>query len=137
MRSWRNWQTRTVQVRVGDHGGSNPFDRTKTRQASDGRLFCFVHINEGIRTRKGTAVKKFVKNQKQHLQKYRKNSRISRSRKFDMRSWRNWQTRKTKDLVSPRHAGAIPVDRTKKTALASAVFSFANSAGDADYEAIL
>ena len=29
MRSWRNWQTRTVQVRVGDHGGSNPFDRTK------------------------------------------------------------------------------------------------------------
>ncbi len=28
MRSWRNWQTRTVQVRVGDHGGSNPFDRT-------------------------------------------------------------------------------------------------------------
>ena len=56
MRSWRDWQTRTVQVRVGDHGGSNPFDRTKTRQASDGRLFCFVHINEGIRTRKGTAV---------------------------------------------------------------------------------
>ena len=28
MRSWRNWQTRTVQVRVGDHGGSNPLDRT-------------------------------------------------------------------------------------------------------------
>ena len=31
MRSWRNWQTRTVQVRVGDHGGSNPFDRTKQK----------------------------------------------------------------------------------------------------------
>ena len=34
MRSWRNWQTRTVQVRVGDHGGSNPFDRTITKQTS-------------------------------------------------------------------------------------------------------
>ena len=29
-----------------------------------------------------------------------------------MRSWRNWQTRKTKDLVFPRHAGSSPVDRT-------------------------
>ena len=29
-----------------------------------------------------------------------------------MRSWRNWQTRKTKDLVSHRHAGSTPVDRT-------------------------
>ena len=28
MRSWRNWQTRTVQVRVGNRGGSNPLDRT-------------------------------------------------------------------------------------------------------------
>ena len=34
MRSWRNWQTRTVQVRVGDHGGTNPFDRTITKQTS-------------------------------------------------------------------------------------------------------
>ena len=30
LRSWRNWQTRTVQVRVGNHGGSNPLDRTIT-----------------------------------------------------------------------------------------------------------
>ena len=30
----------------------------------------------------------------------------------NMRSWRNWQTRKTKDLVFPRHAGSSPVDRT-------------------------
>ena len=34
MRSWRNWQTRTVQVRVGDHGGSNPFDRTTSQQTT-------------------------------------------------------------------------------------------------------
>ena len=34
MRSWRNWQTRTVQVRVGDHGGSNPFDRTIMKETS-------------------------------------------------------------------------------------------------------
>ena len=38
-----------------------------------------------------------------------------------MRSWRNWQTRKTKDLVSPGHAGSIPVDRTKRIALESAI----------------
>ena len=41
--------------------------------------------------------------------------------KTDMRSWRNWQTRKTKDLVSPGHAGSIPVDRTKRIALESAI----------------
>ena len=29
LRIWRNWQTRTVQVRVRNHGGSNPFIRTK------------------------------------------------------------------------------------------------------------
>ena len=29
LRIWRNWQTRTVQVRVSNHGGSNPFIRTK------------------------------------------------------------------------------------------------------------
>ena len=34
LRSWRNWQTRTVQVRVGDHGGSNPFDRTIAKETS-------------------------------------------------------------------------------------------------------
>ena len=34
LRSWRNWQTRTVQVRVGDHGGSNPFDRTIMKETS-------------------------------------------------------------------------------------------------------
>ena len=33
-RSWRNWQTRTVQVRVGNHGGSNPFDRTTSQQTT-------------------------------------------------------------------------------------------------------
>ncbi len=31
MRSWRNWQTRTVQVRVGNRGGSNPLDRTRMK----------------------------------------------------------------------------------------------------------
>ena len=28
-----------------------------------------------------------------------------------MRLWRNWQTRKTKDLVFPRHAGSSPVNQ--------------------------
>ena len=54
----------------------------------------------------------------------RKNSRINKSEKADMRSWRNWQTRKTKDLVSPGHAGSIPVDRTKRIALESAILFF-------------
>ena len=42
----------------------------------------------------------------------------------DMRSWRNWQTRKTKDLVSHRHAGSTPVDRTihKKAFLQGGAF---------------
>ena len=31
-----------------------------------------------------------------------------------MRLWRNWQTRKTKDLVGDR-AGSTPVNRTKGT----------------------
>ena len=35
-----------------------------------------------------------------------------RAEQSHMRSWRNWQTRKTKDLVFPRHAGSSPVDRT-------------------------
>ena len=41
MRSWRNWQTRTVQVRVGNRGGSNPLDRTNKKQTG---LYpvCFV-----------------------------------------------------------------------------------------------
>ena len=29
MRGWRNRQTRTFEVRVGNHGGSNPLPRTK------------------------------------------------------------------------------------------------------------
>ena len=29
MRGWRNWQTRTFEVRVGNLEGSNPFPRTK------------------------------------------------------------------------------------------------------------
>ncbi len=42
----------------------------------------------------------------------------------DVRSWRNWQTRKTKDLVSHRHAGSTPVDRTihKKAFLQGGAF---------------
>ncbi len=27
-RSWRNWQTRTFEGRMGDHSGSSPDDRT-------------------------------------------------------------------------------------------------------------
>ena len=34
-----------------------------------------------------------------------------------MRLWRNWQTRKTKDLVFPRHAGSSPVNRTMASVL--------------------
>ena len=56
MRSWRNWQTRTVQVRVGDHGGSNPFDRTITKQTSLGRLFCYAY-NRGDSNPKGRSRK--------------------------------------------------------------------------------
>ena len=42
LRSWRNWQTRTVQVRVGDHGGSNPLDRTiKNRYLLDACFFIY------------------------------------------------------------------------------------------------
>ena len=29
MRMWRNWQTRKIQVLVGDHAGSSPVIRTK------------------------------------------------------------------------------------------------------------
>ncbi len=39
-------------------------------------------------------------------------AKFSLRRTKRMRSWRNWQTRKTKDLVGD-HAGSIPVDRTK------------------------
>ena len=46
MRSWRNWQTRTVQVRVGDHGGSNPFDRTITKETSFGASL-LLYIQSG------------------------------------------------------------------------------------------
>ena len=46
MRSWRNWQTRTVQVRVGDHGGSNPFDRTITKETSF-RVSLLLYIQSG------------------------------------------------------------------------------------------
>ena len=28
MRMWRNWQTRKIQVLVGDHAGSSPVIRT-------------------------------------------------------------------------------------------------------------
>ena len=56
MRSWRNWQTRTVQVRVGDHGGSNPLDRTKSKRHPYGCLFCYHTITEEIRTREGMSV---------------------------------------------------------------------------------
>ena len=37
------------------------------------------------------------------------------------RSWWNWQTRKTKDLVGD-HAGSSPVDRTKNTLHSWGVF---------------
>ena len=59
MRSWRNWQTRTVQVRVGNRGGSNPLDRTKSKTTSFGWSFYFFVrvIGLGIRTQKGIAVK--------------------------------------------------------------------------------
>ena len=50
MRLWRNWQTRTVQVRVGNHGGSNPFNRTiKKDNAFRHCLFLILRL-------KGTAV---------------------------------------------------------------------------------
>ncbi len=49
MRFWRNWQTRTVQVRVGNHGGSNPLNRTIRKQPLQGGCFLMVK-KEGIRT---------------------------------------------------------------------------------------
>ena len=53
MRLWRNWQTRTVQVRVGNHGGSNPFNRTRKESI---RAPFFVHpAGKGIRTRTGAS----------------------------------------------------------------------------------
>ena len=39
----------------------------------------------------------------------------AKAEQSDMRLWRNWQTRKTKDLVFPRHAGSSPVNRTSET----------------------
>ena len=59
MRSWRNWQTRTVQVRVGNRGGSNPLDRTKIKMTGSPVIFfmCKV-IRIEIRTRKGITVKR-------------------------------------------------------------------------------
>ena len=58
MRSWRNWQTRTVQVRVGNRGGSNPLDRTKMKTTGSPVVFHFLRLESlGIRTRKGIAVK--------------------------------------------------------------------------------
>ncbi len=32
MRGWRNWQTRMLEVHVGNLEGSNPFSRTKKTQ---------------------------------------------------------------------------------------------------------
>ena len=43
MRSWRNWQTRTVQVRVRHtHGGSTPLDRTTVKEAPNRVLFSYT-----------------------------------------------------------------------------------------------
>ena len=47
MRSWRNWQTRTVQVRVGNRGGSNPLDRTRKKQSA--LAGCFFYVGHRIR----------------------------------------------------------------------------------------
>ena len=58
MRSWRNWQTRTVQVRVGNRGGSNPLDRTKKIEQVQTCSIFYCDTNLGIRTRKGIAVKR-------------------------------------------------------------------------------
>ena len=32
MRMWRNWQTRMIQVHVGNHAGSSPVIRTRYRK---------------------------------------------------------------------------------------------------------
>ncbi len=43
MRGWRNWQTRTFEVRVGNLGGSNPLPRTTENglaaEMQQGRFF--------------------------------------------------------------------------------------------------
>lgn len=43
MRSWRNWQTRTFEGRVGNRMGSSPIDRTKFNRYSPcyARVFAF------------------------------------------------------------------------------------------------
>ncbi len=40
MRSWRNWQTRTFEGRVGNRMGSSPIDRTKFAYFSRLWEFC-------------------------------------------------------------------------------------------------
>ena len=82
MRSWRNWQTRTVQVRVGDHGGSNPFDRTIAKETSF-RVSLLLYIQSGDSNPKGRSRHKniFSKIIKKHLQILCKNSRINKSKK--------------------------------------------------------
>lgn len=44
MRSWRNWQTRTFEGRVGNHVGSSPTDRTKFAYFSRLWEFCFQSL---------------------------------------------------------------------------------------------
>ena len=39
MRMWRNWQTRMIQVHVGNHAGSSPVIRTKIQEVGRGRWF--------------------------------------------------------------------------------------------------
>ena len=45
MRMWRNWQTRMIQVHVGNHAGSSPVIRTKQNTYPKGWVFFGAKIN--------------------------------------------------------------------------------------------
>ena len=45
-RMWRNWQTRMIQVHVGDHAGSSPVIRTKKGKATICLSFFGAFANE-------------------------------------------------------------------------------------------
>ena len=43
MHQWRNWQTRTLQARMGDRVGSSPIWCTSLKQNSSYELFFTEH----------------------------------------------------------------------------------------------
>ena len=55
MRGWRNWQTRTFEVRVGNLEGSNPFPRTRKRPFSESWKSAFFFAAAQTGTQKAQA----------------------------------------------------------------------------------